>query len=115
MTSTIKQEERKARAKHVCDECGGDILPRQKYEYYAGKNDGDFFVHKTCESCLSIRSEFFCGSWFWGTIIEELEAHIDAVDGEVPDSCLERLVPAAREKVIAIIDDLIDSSDDDEG
>lgn len=33
-----------AKKKHVCDECRRPIYPGDKYEYFSGKSDGDFWT-----------------------------------------------------------------------
>lgn len=44
----------KARKRHKCDECGMFIEPGDTYERYTGLSEGDFYVNKTCPTCLSI-------------------------------------------------------------
>jgi len=44
----------KARKRHRCDECGMHIEPGEIYERYTGLSEGDFYVNKTCPSCLAI-------------------------------------------------------------
>jgi len=103
-----------ARREHACSECGRAILPSEQYEKYVGTDDGDFFTHKTCLDCLSVRDEFFCGSFCWGAIWEYLHEHVQAISGQVSSECLLRLTPGAREGVIALIDKCFDEFDDDD-
>lgn len=46
---------RAARKLHACYECGGKILPGERYEYIAGKWDGLFDTMNVCERCHDIR------------------------------------------------------------
>lgn len=45
---------RRARKPHRCDECRGQILPGEKYEYVSGKWD-DFCTFEICEHCIDLR------------------------------------------------------------
>lgn len=43
---------RKARKEHLCEECGGRILPGYRYHYGSGISaDGDAFDIKWCDAC----------------------------------------------------------------
>ena len=47
-----------AKKDHVCCECGRNIKSGERYEYIAGKWDGEFQVFKTCKQCEQIRKDF---------------------------------------------------------
>lgn len=46
----------RARKKHRCVECRGDIMPGDTYENFAGMWD-DFGNYKTCPECVELREE----------------------------------------------------------
>ncbi|MBQ7673238.1 MAG: hypothetical protein IJT36_01740 [Alphaproteobacteria bacterium] len=51
----FNSETRKAIKPHKCTLCGKDIVPGERYTYYAGKWCGEFqqqYLHKTCENIL---------------------------------------------------------------
>jgi hypothetical protein len=105
-----------ARKRHSCDECGEAIEPGVKYERYVGIDDGKLFTHKTCGGCLSIRDAMFCSGWCWGMVIEATENYVFDVRGEISSDCLLSLTPAARLRIIGIIDQLwneLDEEDDE--
>jgi len=103
---------RKARKTHQCDECGREILRGEQYEHAVGKLDGDFFQNKTCADCLTIGDEFFCGSWAWGNLLEDLLYHFDSgADLEV--CCLDNLTATARRRVVKLFDATLGGGDDD--
>lgn len=64
----------KARKKYRCYECAGHILPGEKYEYTAGKWDGDFVDFRTCERCHDLRkwvqNNVPCFCWEYGNVDE---------------------------------------------
>jgi len=81
------KEVRLARKSHECDECGGRIVPGEKYEHVRGKwNDINTF--KTCSRCLTLR-EFVlahipCSCWQHGNMIEDVMADAEAFSHEAP-------------------------------
>lgn len=96
-----------------CCECGRAIKKGDVYEHYVGKESesGPTVTFFTCADCLSIRDEFFCGSWVFGLVLDDLAAHINDVDGEVSSECLLRLTKKARERVIDMIDEVFKEID----
>lgn len=100
----MNTNEQKARKKHRCTECRRTISPGERYEYTAGSWDGDFSVYKTCEHCLSLRKEFFCNTWVYTSVIDDLQYHLEEVGGKVKSECLLRLTDPARGTVIKMID-----------
>ena len=93
----------KAKKDHVCTECYRKILPGEKYERVFGKWDGAVETYKTCSDCLSVRDVFFCGSWGYTSIWEDLYSHI--AEGSIDSDCLVALTPRAREKVCEMIEE----------
>lgn len=57
-----------ARKEHICLECRKTIKPGDKYEYTAGKWDGEFETFKTCKPCVAIWNEYFCGCRIYGDL-----------------------------------------------
>jgi hypothetical protein len=90
------------------------IVPGSCYERYKGLDEGDFFTHKTCSDCLSVRNEFFCDGWVWGNVWERVEEHVFDMDGDISSDCLLRLTPRAREHVIELIDNYYGETEEEE-
>lgn len=63
---------RKARKKHVCCECGEEILPGALYEHVSGKWERSMDTYATCRPCASIREDFCPGGWIYGDLWEML-------------------------------------------
>lgn len=95
-----KTEIRTARKKHRCIECGKTIIPGEKYEHVWGVWDSSPETYKTCLDCKSLRDVFF-DSWTY----TELWEYFYEWDGDIPESCISRLTPAARVKVCEFIED----------
>lgn len=72
----LQQKIRMSKIEHICSECKRKIKPGEYYEYYAGIFEEDFLVFKTCQDCLSIRKNLFCGVWNFQYILEDLRAYI---------------------------------------
>ena len=88
---------------HACCECGRKILMREKYEHVWGVWGSVTDSFNTCSDCLSIRDTFFCRHWSFGGVLEDLQEHFfSGADLEV--CCLEKLTPAARQRVIRLFD-----------
>lgn len=95
-----------ARKEHICCECSRKIERGETYENFSGKWDFTFSSFKTCIDCLSIRHAFFCESWIFGEIYEDLWEHISEVDGQISTDCILSLSPRAKETVLDMIDRL---------
>lgn len=81
--SFYSQVMRKARKRHRCDECRGEIIPGQKYEHASGLWDGDLLDFKTCLSCKDLvtwtKNNVPCLCLVHGEMIEKCkEAIVDA-------------------------------------
>ena len=110
---TIHEGMRTAKKEHRCGECSEVISPGDKYEYVAGKCEGDFFTAKTCEPCVQIRNAFFC-TWMYGRVMEAFEEYLREVDGRVSSECILMLGPEAREIAFEMIEEVWADIDDDE-
>jgi hypothetical protein len=95
-----------ARKPHKCCECGQVISQGQKYERFRGMWNGKFDTFKTCQTCLDIRSEFFC-TYVFGQIFDDLHEYINDCGGDVPEEKLNNLGDDARGIVIMMIDDYL--------
>jgi hypothetical protein len=93
-----------AKKLHKCCECHKAILPSEKYEYVSQLVEGDFFTHKTCLDCLSVRDEFFCDGWWFENVWEHLTEHINNLSGDISENCIKALTPHARGKVCELIE-----------
>jgi len=58
---------------------------------------------KTCPVCLEIKTEFFCGGYRFGLVLEDLQEHL-VNTLKVPD-CLSGLSPAARDVVCDMVEE----------
>ena len=101
---------RKARKKHLCEECGRTIVPGEKYERFIKFYDGSVYVYKTCLDCISVRDVLFC-SWIFGQIWEDVRGQI--IHGNIPEACITKLTKGARDKVCDMIDEWYEDIDDD--
>ena len=90
---------RTARKQHVCAECRQPIVPGTRYEYFAGKSDGDVFAQKTCLLCVEIRTAFYCDSLAFGQLWEDIhEQMFPPVCGGLTSACLDKLkTPEAKQ------------------
>lgn len=95
---------RKARKVHKCGECSREIQPGEKYEYYSGRYEDKFSVYKTCLDCVSIRKAFFCEGYFFEMIHDDLQNHIEYLNGEISEDCIKDLTPGARAIVCELIE-----------
>jgi len=93
-----------ARKCHRCNECYRTILPKERYEYFAGKWDGVFETYKTCPTCLDIRNAFFCEGWNFGEVMEDFKEHVADMGGDISEDCIVELSPPARDKVCGLIE-----------
>jgi hypothetical protein len=93
----------KARKVHHCSECSRVILPGEKYEHTKCVMDGEWSRHKTCLDCQSIRLSFF-ESYIFGQLWESFREYLCDCRGQVPESCIAKLTPAARAKVCELIE-----------
>ncbi len=59
----------RARKRHKCCECGGQIEVGELYEYAKGRSDGIFQDYHTCIPCARIRVDHCCS---YGGVAEEL-------------------------------------------
>lgn len=92
-----------SRFNRTCEECGrkipiGEIHVREIYEY-----DGEYATHRTCDDCMSIRKNMV-ESFYYGQIREMVSEEIEYCGGEIPESCISKLTPHAREWVCGEIE-----------
>ena len=97
-------EKRVARKEYRCCECHRIIKRGETYDNARGKWGGSFSTFRTCSTCESIRSAFFCNGWIFGEVIERLEDHINDVDGNISSECLAGMTKQARDRVCDMID-----------
>lgn len=90
--SVYRCEIRKARKQHSCEECGGAILPGDRYEYVAGLWEGYFNYYKTCQHCVDIRTwtknNVPCLCWAHGNTIEDCKEAIEDARDRAPDETI---------------------------
>lgn len=90
--------------KKVCGECRRLIFIGEKYRFEVFQGEGKFDYHITCADCNSLRENMFCGSFYYGGIIGEIECYVSDADGDMPESCLAALTPGARARVCELIE-----------
>ena len=100
-----KQEIRKARKIHICNECRRKII-KEEYEYQTFIFEGEYDTHKTCTDCISIRDVFFSCGYYYGNILGDMINHIDSCDGNIKSEILDELTDNAKKYVIGLIDGL---------
>jgi len=66
---TSQTHYRKARKTWTCDECRGEIQPRERYEHVHGiSGEGTAFDHRTCLGCQRIRERFCPHGYILGAV-----------------------------------------------
>lgn len=96
----------KARRQRHCDECGGLILPGDRYERVAGKWDGAFDTFDICEHCrdlrvwLTISLPCFRACWAYGSMFEEAVEIIREARWRAPDEAAGLLFGYYRRVII---------------
>lgn len=89
---------KKSRKNHKCDECGKIINIGESYRKEVFVYDG-FNIHRTCNTCLSVRETFFCDGIIYGEMWYLLREEIAETDGDINQTCIASLIPSARDKV----------------
>lgn len=102
-----------ARKRYRCTECSRTIMAGESYRWERGQWEGKRTTYRTCSDCLSIRDIFF-QRWVYGEIIDALWDFIYDQDGDIPESRISRLTPAARARVCGIIEAYWDKEEDEE-
>lgn len=99
-----KEEIRRARKPHKCDECGGTISVGEQYEHVWGKWEGYVAHIDTCERCRDIyqwtRNNVPCVCKVHGNLIEECEDAIDAATFRVSEETVGLRFGFLRRKVL---------------
>ena len=95
---------------YICDECGKKFKEGDRFEcakcFYENPDDGEpeeLNIHVTCLDCLSLRENFF-RSWSYGMTWDDFRIHAEECNGQLPEKCIAKLTPMAREKVCEIIE-----------
>ena len=93
-------EDRPTAGKNLrCGECS-EIIPKgATYERHHGRWDGRWKTHRTCLSCVEIRTHFACDGWIYGQLWEDLEANFFP-DMKAGGPCMEGLSPEAKRRII---------------
>jgi hypothetical protein len=82
MPSFYNSTIRRARKLYRCDECPGEIRPREQYEFVSGKWDGYVGTYRTCERCVEIRqwvkNNVPCACFCHGNNDESMRQSVDA-------------------------------------
>lgn len=64
-----------ARVRHRCTECGGPILPGERYDRVASLYDGAWSHYKTCPRCMAIvayvKAHVPCFCWYREGLFED--------------------------------------------
>lgn len=104
--------DQKARKQHTCCECERIIFPGEKYRVETGSWGGKFKIYKTCNDCMSVRNEYFCDGYFYKELWEDYHNHIVDVNGEINTCCLNNLTVTARNKIIKMIDEYFEKTEE---
>ena len=93
-----RQEIRKARKAHYCEECSEGVLPGEMYMYVASLYDGHWYTHKFCRRCRFDSARIYDWERAEGCGHSESLAPI----GEVREALAERdMEPTERSEVPA--------------
>ena len=100
----------KARRNWRCCECSTMIPKGNEHEVFVGKIDNRINTHRTCLTCISIRSKFLC-SWVFEGIYENIS---DALDNEfgLEECILSRCTLEEYNKLSTMISSLGDKDED---
>lgn len=102
----FSESDRVARKAHTCCECGREIAPGETYHIESGRWDDEFQSYKTCADCISLRDAYCCGFIYTRVRRDIREQVIEPVDGEVLDSRVAELTPAARAWFLAQVEEV---------
>lgn len=92
-----------AKKRWKCGECGEVIELGEKYACFSGKEDGRWYLARTCMDCHSVTEHLFCG-YIFGQVWSQLADHLHDSGGEISFSNIAKLTPKAREKVCDLIE-----------
>ena len=101
----INEKSHVARKPHRCSECRRTIAPGERYQYISGKWGGSLDVFKVCSDCEQARAVFFTNGYPLGAIWDEISSLVYDTNGDIPEACISRLTPRAREKVCEWVED----------
>ena len=102
------EQNRKAKKRHTCCECGRIIEIGEIYRYESGiwENPESY---KICLDCISIRDVYFCG-YVYGQLWEEMNEIIEQSDGNI--GLPSRLTTSAKNAIINAIQKHWDEEDE---
>ena len=77
--SFYREERRKARKVHTCEECGRQIEAGERYRFVSGMWNGHVGEHKACAHCDAAQRLLVkhCDGYMLGCLREELAEHIE--------------------------------------
>ena len=77
--TVYRGEQRTARKRHTCSECGRGIMPGERYENVGGLWDGRWQTFKTCAHCREAQRWLIhqCRGFLHGGTLEDVCAHWD--------------------------------------
>jgi len=113
------EETIKAAGGEKCNECKRQMVSGEEHElhtltwFHLDEFDEYGEVDRcekyiTCPDCLSIRDEFFCEGWYFGSILEYLYEHVREMEGKISEECLDNLTPKAKDVVLGYIDEIFE-------
>jgi hypothetical protein len=94
---------RTARKAHRCEECAEEIRPGDRYEYVAGKWNGDLDTFKTCERCADlttwVKNNVPCLCWGHGNRLNDLDCAVEEAAMRAPEETVGLRFGFLRRKV----------------
>lgn len=90
-----------ARKAHVCEECGEQIQPGEKYITGSGKFDGVFFTRKVCLQCEQLGQNFGC--YCLGALYDEILEWALEAGSDLPPELFDGLSAAGAAKLERLV------------
>ena len=108
----------KSNSPFVCCECEETFPAGTERELTeCTYEDREKEIYETCPDCLSVIKAFFCDGYYFNQVWEDVDYHIEEIDGQISSKCLLSLTPRARDKMFKLIQDrwdILNETDDED-